>query len=222
MSVNAIIETEDGSPTLFSTQFNQTYHSIHGAIAESMHVFIKNGLERYLQDNIDKNPIIIFEMGFGTGLNCYLTAKYALENKINIEYYSIEKYPVNMDEISKISSKIDDSELFLQIHNKEWNCLNSLNPYFSFKKINENLLNYEFNKNIDIVFYDAFSPNSQPELWSVAVFEKLYNALVNDGILTTYCAKGQVKRNFKEAGFHVMALEGPIGKREMTLCIKKN
>jgi tRNA U34 5-methylaminomethyl-2-thiouridine-forming methyltransferase MnmC len=112
MSINTFIETEDGSPTLFSSEFNQTYHSIHGAITESVHVFIKNGLEWYLEHNKPENVISIFEMGFGTGLNAYLTAQYAIEHQVQIEYNTIEKYPVHSNNLEEISSKIDDSDLF--------------------------------------------------------------------------------------------------------------
>jgi len=223
MSLNSIIETKDGSPTLFSKQFNQTYHSINGAHAESMHIFIKNGLEWYLEHNsISENRIIsIFEMGFGTGLNCYLSAKYAQENNITISYSTIEKYPINSLHIEKISNKINDSTLFLAMHQCAWKSQIQLNPFFNLKKINEDIMDYIFKTPIDIIFYDAFSPNSQPDLWSESLFEKLYESLNYKGILTTYCAKGQVKRNFKKVGFEVLSLPGPIGKREMTLCIKK-
>jgi tRNA U34 5-methylaminomethyl-2-thiouridine-forming methyltransferase MnmC len=221
MSINTFIETEDGSPTLFSSEFNQTYHSIHGAITESVHVFIKNGLEWYLEHNKPENVISIFEMGFGTGLNAYLTAQYAIEHQVQIEYTTIEKYPVHSNNLEEISSKIDDSDLFLALHQNTWDSPIQLNPFFSFKKIKGDLIDYHFNNPIDLIFYDAFSPSSQPELWSVAIFEKLYLSLKNNGILSTYCAKGQIKRNFKEVGFEVLALPGPIGKREMTICIKK-
>ena len=144
------------------------------------------------------------------------------KNNITISYATIEKYPINSIHTEEISSKINDTNLFLAMHQSEWNSQIQLNPYFKLKKNNEDIMDYRFKTPIDIIFYDAFSPNSQPELWSENLFEKLYHSLNYNGILTTYCAKGQVKRNFKKVGFEVLSLPGPIGKREMTLCVKNN
>lgn len=220
MSLNTLVKTNDGSPTLYSQTFNQTYHSSHGAIAESEHVFIKNGIEWYLKNN-DSQKISIFEMGFGTGLNCFLTEKFALNHKITIEYLSIEKFPIETALIKEIASVLDDSKHFESIHQTPWEEWIASHTNFKYKKTLGDLLDFNFESSIDIIFYDAFSPNSQPELWSAELFHKLYKSLNPMGILTTYCAKGQVKRNLKEAGFDVLSLTGPIGKREMTLCLKK-
>ena len=220
MFLNTIVKTNDGSPTLYSQTFNQTYHSTHGAIAESEHVFIKNGIEWYLK-HTDNQKISIFEMGFGTGLNCYLTEKYTLKNNISVEYLSIEKFPIETVLINEIANVLEDCKLFESIHQTPWEEWIASHSNFKYKKTLGDLLDFNFENTIDIIFYDAFSPNSQPELWSVELFHKLYNSLNPKGILTTYCAKGQVKRNLKQAGFDVLSLPGPIGKREMTLCVKK-
>lgn len=214
-----IIETEDGSSTLKLLQFDEQYHSIHGALNESMHIFIHSGLEK-----IDTNPIHILEVGFGTGLNALLTYYYHHNRKI--KYCGIEAYPLTDEEIDKLNYvqqiNPDLKEVFHQLHHCQNNETIDITNEFSFTKKIMKVENYAFEKDYyDLVYYDAFSPNTQPELWNVELFEKIYYGMKKGGILITYCAKGSVKRAMKSAGFDVIGLPGPIGKREITQCIKK-
>ena len=211
--MNRLEQTKDLSPTLFSEDFQQTYHSIHGAISESNHVFIQQGLAEIAKT---KNEISIFEMGYGTGLNAALTWKYALENKLNIRYLSLEKFPIERSiQDSFLTQDSDLNHLLIELNQAEWSLLHSLER-FQFKKIQGDISHVDLEKNFDLIYYDAFSPNAQPELWTEAIFKKMYDCLNPDGLLVTYCAKGQVKRNLKAAGFHVESPPGPVGKREMT------
>lgn len=213
MRMNRLEQTKDLSPTLYSEEFQQTYHSIHGAIAESNHVFLQKGLNEISKI---KNEISIFEMGYGTGLNAALTWKYALEDKLKINYYSIEKYPVENDLISNFKTQDNELNQYLnQLNQAKWNIDHSFEG-FQFQKILGDLNDIELEKTFDIIYYDAFSPNAQPELWTEDIFRKMYSCLNPNGILVTYCAKGQVKRNLKAVGFLVDSPPGPIGKREMT------
>lgn len=212
-NMNRLEQTKDLSPTLYSEEFQQTYHSIHGAISESNHVFIQHGLVEIAKT---KNDISIFEMGYGTGLNAALTWKYALENELDIRYLSIEKFPVERSiHDSFLTQDGDLNHLLIQLNQAEWGLLHSLER-IQFQKIQDDLTKLILNQNFDLIYYDAFSPNAQPELWTEDIFRKMYACLNPNGLLVTYCAKGQVKRNLKAAGFHVESPPGPVGKREMT------
>ncbi|MEA3496678.1 MAG: tRNA (5-methylaminomethyl-2-thiouridine)(34)-methyltransferase MnmD [Bacteroidota bacterium] len=206
-----VVKTQDGSHTLFSLEFNEHYHSVFGAIQESQHVFIKNGIQQ-----IDKNPIRVFEVGFGTGLNAFLTLEYALKNNLNVDYHAIEKFPIDNKTISElnlpklISEK--DTELFNKLHQAQWNKEEKINENFNLLKIKSSLENYSFSSIYDIVFFDAFSADTQSELWTKEIFSKIYNSLDNNALLTTYSSKGLVKRNLRSAGFKVKRLAGPKGK----------
>jgi tRNA U34 5-methylaminomethyl-2-thiouridine-forming methyltransferase MnmC len=211
-----IVQTKDSSPTLFSSEFNQTYHSIHGAISESLHVFIKNGIESIGP----RERISIFEMGYGTGINAMLTYLYAKNREASISYESIEKFPVREDLFKEMT--FEDSEMtdvLLRFNQLEWNQKHSLDG-FDFKKMELDIEEYSPDRKFDIIYFDAFSPNSQPELWSKQIFDKMFAMLSSSGILTTYCAKGEVKRTLKSCGFRVESRPGPVGKREMTYAIK--
>ncbi|MBL7789995.1 MAG: tRNA (5-methylaminomethyl-2-thiouridine)(34)-methyltransferase MnmD [Chitinophagales bacterium] len=206
-------QTKDLSPTLFSETFQQTYHSIHGAISESNHVFIEHGLSEILKT---KSKISIFEMGYGTGLNAVLTWQYAIKNKLDIQYYSIEKFPVEKNVYHEFKTQDDQLNLLLsQLNQSEWGEVHKFNK-FQFQKSIDDLISIKFNQVFDLIYFDAFSPNAQPELWTESIFKKIYESMHSDGILVTYCAKGQVKRNLKTAGFLVESPAGPVGKREMT------
>lgn len=212
-NMNRLEQTKDLSPTLYSEAFQQTYHSIHGALSESNHVFIQHGLAEIAKS---KNEISIFEMGYGTGLNAALTWKYALENQLQIKYYSIEKFPVEAGIIENFNTQdIELNQLLNKLNKADWNISHSFDR-FQFQKIQGDINFFDLEKNFDLIYYDAFSPNAQPELWTEEIFRKMYSILVPDGILTTYCAKGQVKRNLKSAGFAVESPPGPARKREMT------
>lgn len=218
--MHKLTNTEDGSHTLVSSQFGELYHSRHGALTESNHVFIKNGLLPL----IDKyNSLSIFEMGLGTGLNLLLTIK-EIENKdIPIHYTTVETFPVSVSiaESLNYSEIIDFSPtLFQEIHSSEWNKIIQLTQNLSLLKIDDSVENISFQNNFDLIYYDAFAPATQPELWSEFMFKKIYDSMNQGGVLVTYSAKGQVKRNLKSVGFTIESLAGPPGKREMTRATK--
>ncbi len=212
--------TNDGSPTIYNATVNECYHSIFGAIQESQHVFIKNGFEL-----IKKQHLNVFEMGFGTGLNAFLTLVSAEENNITTFYDAIELYPLENKIINELSYEIKNSiynNKYNEIHNANWGEYNKISPHFYLRKIKANILEYEFEKTYDVVYFDSFSPEKQPELWTYEVFKKIFNNIQINGILTTYCAKGIVKRTLKSVGFEVNLVEGPPGKRQMIIAIKTN
>lgn len=210
-----IRNTEDGSPTLWSDRFGETYHSTHGAVTESLHVFIEAGFNQTVA-----NPLYIFEMGFGTGLNALLTYKFASPRNTTVKYHAVEIYPVPVDMASNIRVEDGLNDAFLKMHKAEWNEPIAISPEFELLKINKSLLDWEPKDMYHLIFYDAFSPESQPELWTADVFKKIYNMLHPGGILTTYCAKGYVRRNMIAAGFKVERLPGPPGKREILRATK--
>ena len=220
---NKIVETKDGSHSLESEHFSQTYHSVHGAVAESEHVFIEAGLNFAAKN---KNQLTIFEMGFGTGLNAFLTAVHGSDQKLNICYETVEQFPVNTDQIKRLNygELIENgkhSNLFGAIHQIEWEKAAPLNEYFTLLKKQCSLIDYRSEPgNIDVIYFDAFSPNAQPELWTVDVFRQMLTMLRNGGGLVTYCCKGVVRRAMLEAGFEVEKLAGPPGKREMIRATK--
>jgi len=229
-SKRKLVITEDGSHTLFVPELNEHYHSVHGAVQESMHVFIQTGLNII----IDKKSISILEVGFGTGLNALLTLREAMEQKKDISFTSIEKYPITVEEIEILNYAaflgIDFSDVYKQLHDATWNSYVEIqlscsddnnNSSFQLKKLQLDLLNFITEEKFDLIYFDAFSPNVQPELWSETVFKKMYNCLQPKGILVTYSAKGFVKRNLRAAGFLVKRLPGPPGKREMLRAIKE-
>ena len=218
-----IKKTKDGSNTLYVPALNEHYHSVHGALQESQHVFIKHGLEHVLTTKTD---IKILEVGFGTGLNAILTIPFALSQKAFIQYDTLEKYPLSEKLVERLHFEqfILNPELqdyYRQMHHCNWNEPVTLMPFFTLQKINEGLEDFfPPEAYYDIIYFDAFAPEKQPELWTEEIFRKLYQATRPGGILVTYCAKGSFKRNLKAAGFEVEALPGPPGKREMTRGLK--
>ncbi|MEW6774359.1 MAG: tRNA (5-methylaminomethyl-2-thiouridine)(34)-methyltransferase MnmD [Bacteroidota bacterium] len=224
-----IIITKDNSPTLFSEQFNAHYHSLFGAVKESQYVFVENGLKFFNQQH-SKNAIKIIkilEIGWGTGLNCFLTFLEHQSNFIHqhIEYISIEKYPLENGIISQLSECYpfqQNKKLFLTLHSRELRI--QLHQNFILQKIildiNDALHQIKENS-IDIIYYDAFAPSSQPEMWNYSIFEKLYLLMNTNAVLVTFCAKGEFKRMLKKIGFIVENPPGAAGKREMTRAIKK-
>lgn len=218
-----IIETGDGSLTLFNEEFDEIYHSRKGALQESLHVFIKNGLENLLKNSQNIN---ILEVGFGTGLNALLTMDYIFGSDYKVSYTGIEVHIVSIDLIKQLNygqylkhNSLQDS--FIKMHEIDWNINHQLMPNFSIKKVHSSILDInEPTESFDIVYFDAFSPNKQAEMWEIPTLEKVYNILKPQGVLVTYCAKGVFKRNLKTLGFELEILEGPIGKREMIRAIK--
>lgn len=219
-----LVVTGDGSTSLFIPDLDEHYHSIHGAIQESMHVFIHAGLKPLLAS---KKEIQILEIGFGTGLNALLTAIESMKQNVAIQYTTIEKYPISPEFITQLNfcSLVDDpncSNWFKKIHDCEWEQMTAISQNFFLKKIKADFKTIEFTNAFDVLYYDAFAPSAQPELWTEDIFKIMYKALKKEGILVTYCAKGIVKRTMKSVGFEVVALPGPPGKREMTKAIKHN
>ena len=213
-----LVNTYDGSNSLKNLIINDSYHSKYGAINESKHIFINNGLKR-----ISKKKIRILEIGFGTGLNALLTQLYCDKKEQNIIYHTIDNLPLKKDTYSSLNYcdqlKID-KDIFLKIHNSLWENEIELSNFFVLKKINCDFTKKLFNEKYDLIYFDAFSPSKQPEMWVLNNFKKLYNCLNRNGVLITYSSKGDVKRTIKEVGFNVFSVEGPTGKREITLACK--
>lgn len=226
---NQLQITQDGSHTLLSEKYGVTYHSKYGAIQESMHVFIEAGMKNLLNNRNSEaavNELSILEIGFGTGLNVYLTLLEVMNHPSNLKvnYTSLETSPISQSEIDQLNYptllKQDDYESFNTLHACDWASFQQITPNFQLKKINQPLEVFETTEKFDLIFFDAFAPESQPELWEVPIFQKLFDCINENGVLTTYCAKGQVKRNMKAAGFKVEGIPGPPGKREMTRATK--
>lgn len=216
-----IVKTRDGSNTIFVPEFDETYHSTHGAIQESLHVFIRSGLKF----KTELNDINVLEVGFGTGLNALLSFVDSEDTNRNIKYTSLEAYPLQWDLVSKLNY-IDIifngkySEIYKKIHTCDWESFYELSPYFTLKKQNVKLQNILFDNEFDIIYFDAFAPRVQPELWTEQIFTSMYKALKPGGILVTYCAKGSVKRALRYVGFELQSIPGPPGKREMSRAVK--
>lgn len=214
--------TEDGSSTIFNSSFNQHYHSIHGAISESQHVFMKMGWEFSTSLELPRNDLSILEIGFGTGLNAFLVLlEWEKEKNRRVTYTTLEAFPLEENKIVQLNYAEQlhvpaQQENFLKLHRTEWEIPVAIENGFSILKKKIKLEDFIPAKNsFDLVFFDAFSPEAQPELWTEEIFRKLYAGMKEGGILVTYCAKGQVRRNLIAAGFSVERLEGPPGKREM-------
>lgn len=207
-------QTEDGSSTIYVPQLDEHYHSVHGAIQESMFVFIGNGLSNF----VENQHVRVFEIGFGTGLNALLTLDYAMRNGLTVDYYAIEKYPLTETVYSRLNYTDVIGRLsgeFFRLHSAAWSKTVRITDNFLFTKINGDLVAADIGDGYDVVYQDAFAPDKQPELWSPDIFIKLYDSLKPGGMLVTYSAKGQVRRNMQMAGFTVERLPGPPGKREM-------
>jgi len=211
-----IITTEDGSHSLLDEALNETYHSTRGAKGESMHVFIKEGVEHWVSEN-QKDEIRILEVGLGTGLNAFLTAIWAQENDQKIHFTSLEPFPVEKSIFENLNFYQSEKEkrLLLDIHQSEWEEEVEMASNFSLYKTVSKLEHFNTSKHYNIIYFDAFAPSKQPEVWSLENLKKCFALLNVGGILTTYCAQGQFKRNLKEAGFEVETLQGAMGKKEM-------
>jgi tRNA U34 5-methylaminomethyl-2-thiouridine-forming methyltransferase MnmC len=215
----SIKQTEDGSHTLYNKELDETYHSTHGAIQEANHVFIINGIEAILAKEIS-----VLEVGFGTGLNAILTYNYAKENNKKISYTGLETFPLSKEIITQLNYRYQvadfDLDVFSKMHKSIWNVENEIDLYFSLCKINKSLQEFIIEDKFDVIYYDAFGPRAQKEMWEKPLFEKLFEMLNSGGKLVTYCAMGQFKRDLKSCGFVVKSVPGPPGKREMTIGFK--
>lgn len=213
--------TADGSHTIAIPDLQVAYHSKHGAIGESNHVFINAGLKHCIMLRPNQR-IQILEMGFGTGLNCLLTAIYAREHQINIQYDSIEAFPLLTNETAALNhgDVLEASNLFREIHQSDWNKATMLHPFFQLHKHQSTLQHFSTDQLFDCIFYDAFAPSAQPELWTEKTFLQLFSMLKPGGFLVTYCSKTVVRRAMQAAGFRVTKIQGPYGKREMVRAFK--
>ncbi len=222
MEDSGLFLTGDGSHSIQSEKFKVAYHSIHGAIQETEHVFIQAGLVKRLET---KKKISILETGLGTGLNAFMSYLFAERHKIHLHYTSLEAYPVQEDlyKILNFAEQLgsDQAAQLQGIHTSDWNKSISLSEYFTFEKVLTDFNDYDFPSKFDLIYFDAFAPTSQPEFWEVPFLRKNYNCLLPGGMLTTYCAKGSFKRALKEVGFTVESIPGPPRKREMVRAVKR-
>ncbi|MEX2234110.1 MAG: tRNA (5-methylaminomethyl-2-thiouridine)(34)-methyltransferase MnmD [Cyclobacteriaceae bacterium] len=216
-----IITTSDGSHTLRNKQLNETYHSIHGALQESMHVFIKNGLLYHFENHHTKN-ISILEVGFGTGLNALLTLQHAIQHHFRIRYTTLEPFPLREDVWSKLNyaDSDKDKQHFKALHEAGWGSEIAFTPEFMILKLNTSLQEAQLNEVYDVIYFDAFAPAVQPELWVYETLEKVTALLKPGGVFVTYSAKGQLKRDLKSLGLKVETLPGPPGKNEMVRAVR--
>jgi tRNA U34 5-methylaminomethyl-2-thiouridine-forming methyltransferase MnmC len=209
-----IIITADGSHTFYVPELKEHFHSIHGAIQESNHVFIRNGLFK-----CNKQKLVVLETGFGTGLNVLLTLLHKGEREIR--YFSLEKYPLSANEYNRLNYPDlipgNTQSLFLTIHQCEWNKEAEIVPGFLLTKLQADLTDFSF-KHLpcfDLIYFDAFAPGKQPEMWSEPVFSKIAEHTSQGGIFVTYCTQGEVRRTLTRAGFFMQRIPGPPGKKEM-------
>ncbi|MDE5642219.1 MAG: tRNA (5-methylaminomethyl-2-thiouridine)(34)-methyltransferase MnmD [Muribaculaceae bacterium] len=209
--------TEDGSSTLYRKDIDEHYHSVKGAMAESRHVYLDMG---WRLAAARRASVRVFEVGFGTGLNAALTAEAALREKVHTKYFSVELYPLAFELAMELD--YDKSMNFYEAVNRaEWNTAVEINDYFTLVKISADFLAMELPEEIDVVYFDAFAPEKQSDMWGADVFARIYGAMAPDGILTTYCAKGIIRRRLQDTGFTVQRLAGPEnGKREILRALK--
>ncbi|MDX1651178.1 MAG: tRNA (5-methylaminomethyl-2-thiouridine)(34)-methyltransferase MnmD [Brumimicrobium sp.] len=216
-----IIATSDGSKTIHLPDWNESYHSKHGAVQEAKHVFIRSGLNQ-----ISHAPVQILEIGFGTGLNAILTLIEAKNSAVTVHYSALEAYPVTWDEIKalkyyELAEVSDYNSEYQQMHKTMWDIEEKITQSFQLKKIHSTMEDfYPEVEKFDLIYFDAFGPRVQPEMWTAEVFNKMFGCMTEEGILVTYCSKGQVRRDMIAAGFKVEKIPGPPGKREMLRAIK--
>ncbi|QHT70406.1 tRNA (5-methylaminomethyl-2-thiouridine)(34)-methyltransferase MnmD [Rhodocytophaga rosea] len=215
--------TSDGSHTLYNSDLDESYHSVHGAVQESMHVFIKSGLDYMLEV---KRDIWVLEVGMGTGLNAWLTINQVLHSDAKVHYVAVEPHPVDISLVDQLNypQMLHTTEyrnrLFQQLHRTEWEKFISLTPEFELRKMPYTLEDFKPMWIFDLIYFDAFAPSKHPQIWEKPMLKKLYDITTPGGILLTYSAKGQFKRDLKETGWLVETLQGPPGKREMTRATK--
>lgn len=211
-----IIITKDGSHSLLNTELNETYHSIHGALQESVHVFIKSGFD-FALENVSNTSLSILEIGFGTGLNALLTLQRARQAQTQVRYTSLEAFPLPETIWSELNypASLGLTGHFNQLHRATWDIESAVLPNFSLLKQHKTVQEAELTQRYDLIYFDAFAPNKQPEMWTWNVLEKVVKTLNHKGVFVTYCAKGQLKRDLKSLGLKVETLPGPPGKKEM-------
>lgn len=215
-----IEKTADGSPTLYREDIDEHYHSVKGALSESIYVYMQTGWRKASELS---RPVRVFEVGFGSGLNAAITAIAALESKIPTEYYAVELCPLPKEMTDLVADTLDNKyrRMFESVNESPWEQTTEINPYFSLLKIEDNILRMDFPKELDAVYFDAFAPDKQPEMWDERIFRKLYEAMKPGAVLTTYCAKGSIRRMLQQIGFIPERLPGPSGGKREILRAKK-
>jgi tRNA U34 5-methylaminomethyl-2-thiouridine-forming methyltransferase MnmC len=209
--------TKDGSHTIFIPELNETYHSKNGAIQESYHVYIKNGIHL-----LNVEEINILEIGFGTGLNALLTFIESKKQNLKINYHTVEAFPLDLETVRSVNYTdfIGEKEFYENIHQLSWNETHEINSNFKFTKHLMNFKEIDFEEKFDIIYFDAFGYDVQPDLWTLSQFQKMYKALKINGLLTTYACRIIIIQNMKEAGLEPIKKEGAPGKREMLNAFK--
>ena len=213
-----VIKTRDGSSSLYLKKLNETYHSVHGATIEAFYVFIERGLYEVMSNN---HQIALLEIGFGTGLNALLSCMKSRDKDVHIQYTSLETRPLDWKILSELSYSKLDQKLFKRIHESPWNASHEIEEHFHLNKIHVAVQDFHAQEGrYNLIYFDAFGPQAQEEMWTPEIFQKMYDVLSPGGILVTYCAKGQVRRDLESCGFNVERLPGPPGKREMLRATK--
>lgn len=221
-----LITTEDGSHSIYRPDIQESYHSFHGAYREAIHVFMLYGLEAWASRNPGIQPIRIFELGFGTGLNAWLALIWAEQNQVPVLYHTIEPFPLEEVVYKQLNFPEMDPAIwhyhgyFNSIHKAAWNMGDAISPYFNMKKEIVGLEEVTLYP-ADIIFFDAFSPKKQPELWEFSILEKTINSMNSNGVFVTYCASGKLKNDLLKMGLDLDQVPGPPGKKEMTRAWKK-
>ncbi|MBM7072687.1 tRNA (5-methylaminomethyl-2-thiouridine)(34)-methyltransferase MnmD [Shewanella sp. 202IG2-18] len=228
MSKVELLLTKDGSHTVYNNKLDESYHAYNGALTESEFVYIENGFRYFLASKQTQSHTLIriLEFGFGTGLNTVLTLKESIQSGIHIDYVSTEPCPLPFDIIDSLNhGKIFNNELnvyFSKIHQAQWNTEEQLTSSFRLHKVKSKLEDLpETTSPFDIIFYDAFAPSKQPDAWHIKTLQKCKSLLKDDGLIVTYCANGQFKRDLKSLGFKLDQIEGPMGRKEMTRAWKQ-
>ncbi|MDR0427253.1 MAG: tRNA (5-methylaminomethyl-2-thiouridine)(34)-methyltransferase MnmD [Dysgonamonadaceae bacterium] len=215
--VPTLKKTSDGSDTLYVPELNEHYHSTNGAVRESKYVYIESAF-----NPCEKKEIHVLEMGLGTGLNVLLTYLEARKRNLKVIYTGLEKYPLPETIINQLNYSDWEKEVFKRIHSAPWGKRSSIDSFFTINKIKTDFNDYAYPGKYDVVYYDAFAPDKQENVWNREIFNRIYAGMNVNGILSTYCAKGEIRRRMQSAGFSVNRLPGPPGKREMLQAIKTN
>lgn len=217
-----IQKTEDGSPTIYLPELDEHYHSVHGAIQESSHIFIQAGLR-----SLPTGHIRILEVGFGTGLNAFLTLLETFNNpNLSIEYFTVERYPLSTDITEQLDYPHllapDRADLFAALHRAPWDKPVNITSAFTLHKIEGDIATVPLPDDINLIYFDAFAPEKQPEMWQQSIFDRISRHTAPQGVVVTYCAKGDVRRGWQAAGFRMEKLPGPPGKRHILRGIKES
>ncbi len=211
-----IKNTEEGTTTVYHSELDETYHSVYGAVQEAEHVYINAGLKA-----LPPQPTIsILEIGFGTGLNALLSCEFATKQQQKIIYHTLEKYPLSAEILQQLNFGKERQNLLEKLHACKWEEKVEITPYFTILKTQTDLCSHPFSQQYNLIYYDAFAPDKQPEMWTPQLLKRVADTLTPNGILTTYSTKGTVKQAFRAAGLQVKRLPGPIGKRDMLRCTR--